>query len=411
LQCGARRTSGGLLGNISEQDVGVGRALRGIHLTDPAEKIFDSAVVTLEYLLGWTHKTSLEATVELDDWRWNGRQTATTNPVDDMTVVHGGYEYTLRVVFSQFQVEDRPRADERSLEHVEWAELEIKSAEPTSFASFDMVVKAIMDLMTLVAHAPAGVLQETCSFTQPNDHPAPGGRSSAEVEVMGRHVHRPKAGDTVTARVDYLFTLDDIEFSDVLPRWLDLHEQTWLACSTLFGLRYVPGGYVSSRLLSAATAAESLHRALYPNAGGLPEGAFAALRARVMRELAGEDAESKAGRQFVSDRFRNDLTYKARLAALADLPDSDAVGSLIKDVDRWAKYLKDQRNGIAHGDRERLEGDSVPMAFYTLEVTVALLGLVLLSELGLSPEVQRRAAGLPYLATTVERFNRSMAQT
>ena len=39
---------------------------------------------------------------------------------------------------------------------------------------------------------------------------------------------------------------------------------------------------------------------------------------------------------------------------------------------------------MAHGDRERIGSDDAGMAFDALEVTFALLGLVLLSELGLS---------------------------
>lgn len=96
LECNATRTNGLL--SISEQDIAVQRALRGIHLSDPDEKVFDSAQLTVEYLLGWTHSTTLEASAELNGWKWTGNQTATTKPIDDLPAVHGGYEYTLSVV-------------------------------------------------------------------------------------------------------------------------------------------------------------------------------------------------------------------------------------------------------------------------------------------------------------------------
>ena len=102
------------------------------------------------------------------------------------------------------------------------------------------------------------------------------------------------------------------------------------------------------------------------------------------------------------------MTYKERLLALAGLPDSEAVATLISDLPKWAKYLKEQRNGLAHGDRERIGADTTRMVFDTLEVTRALLGLVLLSQMGLSPEVQRRAAGLQYLNTIVSEFNKAL---
>ena len=373
LECNATRTNGLL--SISEQDIAVQRALRGIHLSDPDEKVFDSAQLTVEYLLGWTHSTTLEASAELNGWKWTGNQTATTKPIDDLTAVHGGYEYTLSVVFNQFWVEDRPRANERSLANREWAQLTIRSNSRTTFGGFDRSAKAIMDLMTLAAHAPAGVIQETVQFTPPEPHPATGEPMPKAVEVMGQQIHQPRPSAKEAAPIDYLFTLADIEFSEVLPSWLDLHEQAWLACNMLFGLLlYLQEGYVASRLLTAATAAESLHRALYPDAMRIPLERFDTIRQTVMEALAND----KAARQFVSDSLYNEITYKERLLALATLPDQQAVAHLISDLPKWAKYVKAQRNGLAHGDRERLDSDSVHMVFVTLEVTKALLGLVLL---------------------------------
>ncbi len=110
---------------------------------------------------------------------------------------------------------------------------------------------------------------------------------------MGRQIHQPKPRGDESARVDYLFTLDDIAFSEVLPTWLALHEQAWLACSMLFGLDYIRDGYVSSRLLTAATAAESLHRALFPDAVRLAPETFLGLRKTVMKALAVQPRNSR----------------------------------------------------------------------------------------------------------------------
>ena len=49
------------------------------------------------------------------------------------------------------------------------------------------------------------------------------------------------------------------------------------------------------------------------------------------------------------------------------------------------------------------------MAFDALEVTFALLGLVLLNKLGLSVEAQQRAASSQYVHVIVERFNKALA--
>src|SRR5262249_28226967 len=147
------------------------------------------------------------------------------------------------------------------------------SPQPRKFRDFDRIAKAIMDLMTLVAHAPAGVIKETLRVTPPDAHATPGHRVSIDVDVMGRQIHHPKPGPNETARAEYLFTLDDIPFADVLPRWLDLHERTWLGCSTLFGLRYIPQGYTTARLLAATVEPlNSTTSALTPGGGRRGDG-------------------------------------------------------------------------------------------------------------------------------------------
>jgi hypothetical protein len=403
LQCNPLHTGAG------KQDMQVLRTLRGIHLNEPDEAVFDSVVLKIEYLLGWMRATTMKRTVELGNGKWTGNQTATTAPAEDLTAAHGGHDYVLSVEFNEFRVEDRYRANERSLANGEWAELTVKSPKPTKFSQLDRITKAVMDLITLAAHEPAGVIEETLRLTPANTNPSLGRRISANVEVIGRHIHQPKPGPRETSHAEYLFTLDDIALADVLPRWLDLHERTWLACSTLFGLRYIPQGYVTGRLLAVATAAESMHRELCPEAMRLPPEEFKALRTRVMAAFQGKDPEAKATRGFLNDVLYNEMRFKDCLLALAAMPDHEAVGKLIGDVPKWAKYIKEQRNGMAHGDRERIGSNEAGVAFDALEVTFALLGLVLLNKLGLSPEVQRRTASSQYLHLMVERFNKALA--
>jgi hypothetical protein len=403
LQCNPFHTGGG------KQDIRVLRTLRGIHLNEPDEDVFDSVVLNIEYLLGWTRATTMKRTVELGNGNWTGKQTATTAPAEDLTATHGVHDYILSVGFNQFRIEDRSRANERSLANGEWAELTVKSPQPTKFREFDRIAKAVMDLMTLAAHEPAGVIEETLWLTPPDASPSLGRRISTKVEVVGRHIHQPKPGPRETADAEYLFTLDDMAFADVLPRWLDLHERTWLACSTLFGLRYIPQGYVTARLLAVATAAEAMHRELRPGATRLPPEEFEALRTRVVAAFQGDDPEAKTTRGFLHDVLYNEMRFKDRLLDLAAMPDQEAAGRLIGNVPKWAKYIKEQRNGMAHGDRERIGSDEAGVAFDALEVTFALLGLVLLNKLSLSPEVQRRAASSQYLHLMVERFNKALA--
>jgi hypothetical protein len=137
----------------------------------------------------------------------------------------------------------------------------------------------------------------------------------------------------------------------------------------LFGLSYMPSGYTQARFLTAASAAESLHRSLHPH----PER----------------------------------VDFRKRLEALAAEPDRDAVSVLIADVPKWAKYVKEQRNGVAHGLRDRVDAIAGRLVLDATEVTKALLGLVMLNRMNLSGAVQRRAAELPYLAIHQNEFNQA----
>jgi hypothetical protein len=401
VDCFAGKTEGGFMSHhIVRQTITAGRGLRGIHLEDIEQEAFKSVTVSLEYLLGWLRQSTLEAKIEFNDRKWTGSQSAASTPVEPLTAAFEGLRLEASVRFTQFQIEDTPRGNQRRLANQEWAELDVDSDEPTTFTKFDGVVKALSDLMTLVAHAPAGVLFEHLWAID-------GDGELSRVEVMGRRIHQPKPLLNEAAPLDYLFTQDDLPFADVLPRWLELHERAWLGCGMLFGLRYIPGGYTSSRLLTVATAAEAIHRGLRPDATHLPKAEFKAMRHQVL-EAFPMTAKGKKIRAFLNDYLFNDVRYKDRLLALAAIPDGDAVHTMIRDVPKWAKYLKESRNGLAHGDRPRV-GPESRMIFDTLEVTYALLGLVFMSELGLSAAVQRQAASGHYLNLIIAEFNRALS--
>jgi hypothetical protein len=56
LETHAVHSSGGYFGDISDQTLTALRGLRGIHVPNAQEPVFDSAEVQLEYLLGWARQ-------------------------------------------------------------------------------------------------------------------------------------------------------------------------------------------------------------------------------------------------------------------------------------------------------------------------------------------------------------------
>jgi hypothetical protein len=234
-----------------------------------------------------------------------------------------------------------------------------------------------------------------------------GGEETAD--LFARQIHQPTTGAKETDRVEYLFTLDDVDLADLLTKWIELYERTWLVCGMLFGLRYIPEGYIQPRLMMSVTAAEAMHRELYPDETALPPDKFEEMKARIRGVLKGEDADSKEARQYVKDNLTNRLSCKKRLLRLAKIPDQQAVAMLISDVDRWAKDMRDARDGMAHAIQERLipEGGG-STSYYALEINIMLVSLVLMEKIGVPGEIQRRAVGSRYLSYIIKEFNRTL---
>lgn len=401
--CGAERftlfnvvavhTSGRLFDDVTDQSLNALLGLRGIHIASAAERIFDSAEVQLEYLLSWTAQTTMKASVTLEEGRWTGEQTAQSTPADDQDATYGGLTLTLRVPHTQFRFDVDPCASQRTVSSREWAELKVASSGPLSFDGFGQVIKAMADLMTLCAHAPSGALKRTLRFTGTPEHPAPAGRGG-EAEVMGRQVHQPLDSGSA-ARVEFLFTLADADFAVVVPAWLALYERASTPCGVLFGLKYISQGYASTRLLSAASSAEALHQSLHDSTP-YPEDEFPELLKKVLSVFPGKDEKSKSVRKFIRERLSNHMTYRDRVLALAAIPDQEAVASLIPDVETWAELLKKGRNSAAHAGKAPAGAEELArtagLQHALTEVTYALLSIVLMAELGLPAQVQRRAA-------------------
>jgi hypothetical protein len=404
--CGAERftlfdtvavhTSGGLFGDVTDQSLNALRGLRGIHAASAAERIFDSAEVQLEYLLGWSAHTTMKASISVEEGRWTGEQTAQSTPADEQDAAYGGMTLTLRVPHTQFRLDEDPRASQRTISSREWAELEVATPEPLSLDGFGQIIKAMADLMTLCAHAPSGALKRTLRFTGSPDHPAPAGRRG-EVEIMGRQVHQPAPDSGSAARVEYLFTLADADFATVVPAWLALYERATTACSVLFGLKYISQGYAGTRLLSAASSAEALHQSLHDSTPYL-EDEFRELVKKALSAFPGKDEESNSVRKFIRERLTNHMTYRDRVLALAAIPDQEAVASLIPDIEAWAVLLKKARNSAAHAGKAPASAEELArtagLQHALTEVTYALLSIVLMAELSLPAQVQRRAASV-----------------
>ncbi|MBW1640048.1 hypothetical protein G3H63_13345 [Microbacterium resistens] len=100
------------------------------------------------------------------------------------------------------------------------------------------------------------------------------------------------------------------------------------------------------------------------------------------------DSAPSTGQRAVAQKLRATPTFRERAIDLASRPDAEAVAEIIPSVESWARRLRDARNNLAHTGNENGDED-----IFRLEwVTSSLIALVLMAELGLSPDTQRRAA-------------------
>ncbi|MFJ5150705.1 HEPN domain-containing protein [Streptomyces sp. NPDC088353] len=365
---------------ITQQDWSPTRALRGIHLEHVESAIFKRGHLRLERLLHWSNRSNFTLTIERREGEVPRSRRAERVPVDPIVTRHGDLAISLRLLSNDFRFDDKIVENERTLEAREWAILTVTPPTPASAKSFDEVQKDLQDLLTLCAYEPCGALNRSLAYETPDGQ-------VKEVEVIGRQIYRTRAGRR-SSDTRMLFSLADVEFQEIVPRWLELKSKARTGCNILFGLRYIERGYVGTRLLGVASAAESIHSSLRSSSTPITRSEYRRLKRKILNAISDENEYLI---QFVNTGLHNNPTYNERMLELAAIPDSQAVSNLLGSPEQWATALRKSRNDLAHANERSAATDEVSQAFILLEVTYALLSLVLMSELGLSPEVQRRA--------------------
>lgn len=153
----------------------------------------------------------------------------------------------------------------------------------------------------------------------------------------------------------------------------------------------------------AVSAAEALHRQMQTDPP-MSDEELKALRGKA------SDAVPAERRQWVLVRLWNEPTLKERLLYLASLPDPEAVDALMPDRDRWAVRSKNARNDLVHRTTKKGRPLITDEMYAVVEVTRALLTLVLIAQVGLSSTVQQRIVrGSPELQQISQMAHRYLA--
>ncbi|MBQ9915865.1 MAG: hypothetical protein IJO71_01520 [Microbacterium sp.] len=359
-------------------DLHVHEALIGAHVGD-SEPAFRAAILSIENLTTWLAVDSgINRSGDED------AESATAHRPATQTCTVDGWEITARGLLQPFQV-SAERSRVKITSDIS-AYLVLTPPAPCTARDFHRVVLELMDLVTLAAGEPSGQIELTLVHRDPIEHRDVDGtvfEVERRVDSLGARIHTAQADGQAQANWRFLFTCADRRFDELVPDWLAIRRRAPEACNVLFGLQYSRPTYTEVRLLLTAITAETLHSSLYGDDTELAHSVFEDIRSRVLSALTDEDEL-----RWVRQRLRNTPSFRERMVSLAALPDADAVNEVVPDVTQWARRLRDARDNLAHTGNETT-GDDI---FRLERATTSLLALVLMAELKLPAETQRRAA-------------------
>lgn len=359
------------------------RALVGMHLDDVSAPVFSSATFRYENLLVWLNTHGLEQKVTGDGDVATARIVKTEPRVAHVE----GWTVEATLWSSGFHFETR--RDTASLVGETQPYIDVTAPSPVSYLGFDDMSKALMDLLTLASGEACGVITSSLASTETREirtGPNPDDSTAVPItaEVYGQYVHKSRPDDKPQNAHRFLFTCAAKPFSELISQWIPLRAKAIAGCNVLFGLLYARPGFTETRLLSTAVASEAIHRDLFGSATPIDPFHFKSLK-QTMLDTISDNSE----RDWVNARLHNNPSYLDRLLDLAERPSQPAVNEIIPDRAKWARSLRDARNGLAHN----ANGSAGTVDIFALtETTIFLLYLVLMKELGLSDEIQLKAA-------------------
>ena len=346
----------------------------GIHLNSPEEALFNGIDVEIDNLTAWSGITGIRTRYEVDRFRVSGYDIGIPEEISANVA-----DLTLKLKWKCSSTRHvRSKIGGNEIWAQESVFLRIEGSGEVPWNYFHPTLKSFQDLLTLATRYPCSIRQKRLIRKD----------SSGNIKNFDLF-HRGSVEAQVDGKVrgdKFLFWMQDRDFQSLLDSWVPLHRNVGLAIHILFGLDYDRRQYFENQLFNVVSTAEALHRTLFPNAVGIPVEEHRG----IVRAIEGVIAD-KGHREWVKGRLRNDPGFKDRLLELAKIPDQEAVLYLLTDVDRWAKWVRDARNSLAHLDEAKLLKIPEGARYRLVHVTSALMHLVLLEKLGISAEHQRRA--------------------
>jgi hypothetical protein len=392
-------------------------ALIGLHLADASDAVFDGLEVSITGLTPWAVSSGIQVSYVARPGsndrfnmllRWIEPVEATLPGPAPLTLSLNWYPKSSGLTGTADLHSRVYRVEER-------VALRMRSTTPQAWNGFTSSAVAVRDLMTVATQTPCRITQRTLLVA------TQAAQEFHRIDLYFKSGSRWPDREDQFRETEMVFTLQDFDFAHITQRWFALRDTIGMPLDVLLGLDYQPGGFYENRLFNAASAAEGFHAALFPNSTALPTQVHVALKKRVSNALAGlkkrllnkvtsligelptherdkvvelvTGVKDPTQREWVMNRLGDNRPgLMARYLELATKADSEAVDALLTDVETWAGWLRDARNAIGHVNTGKL-AEKVPdedALYYLVTITRALLHLVVLAELGVSADTQRR---------------------
>ncbi|MCK8468085.1 hypothetical protein M0722_12855 [Microbacterium sp. KSW4-16] len=347
--------------------------LVGCLLDEPSEPAFEAAIVTAENLTTWSCQGGVTTSQTVNPETRDRTRTITADTVPPLSVQIDDLTAKLHTVnWAPAPAYQRWGTTAGIRERVTF---EFAATGTRSLAEWIRLMATIEDLLSLSTLRACALIWTRVYLPAtperwPEDHPQRNRRR--EVEVYQQRILTPRPGEKAVDMHDFVLTLNDLPFDKLIPRWLEVDAKFSAARSMILGLRYVTGGYLESKVVTAVAAAESMSRALKPPPV-MTKGELKALRKTVLAVVPEER------RSWVRERLISaDPTLPERLAMLATRP-GEFMSKLVPNVPAWAESAASARNKLAHVGQSRHTANELHAV---VEVTSAVVVMNFLFELG-----------------------------
>lgn len=366
----ATRTVNNIFGfqGPTEQTVTSVTALIGVHVQGQDDTHFAKVHCLIEDSWLWSSRQAMQAQASLNEERTNftGEASMEMKPVDEVRAEADGWDFKLAhwLILPTFD-HTRGAAIGRMEDSVVFT---VSRDETFSYAEVQSLLLALQDLLALATGRGPSILWFILRVADDeSEQPA----RQVDVFTRSRGTGDPKA--KALDRRELVFSLEDIPFGEVIPRWWEVRERFRASCNMTLGSRYGGSGYLETMLTTAVTAAESFHKDL---------GEPAPVPKAVMDELVGKavDAMPEDRKQWIKNVIPRGHSLRQRLDRLADRLPEKCRARLLPNAAAWAKAAKEARNDLSHSGKT---DEDMRRLYAIMRITRAVVLLNILIEVGL----------------------------